>query len=96
MATEARNEKVELGGCRITQCFLFLSFFFTEQAECLLSRVTSICYLMASSLLERFPICGQTVPLPHSTEQDKNIHSLAQILGDRSCSRATKNELLLS
>lgn len=93
MATETRNETVELGGCIITQCFFFLSFFFTEQAEC---RVTPICYLMASPLLVRFPICGQTVPLSHSAEQENNIHSLAQILGDRSCSRATKNELLLS
>lgn len=70
-------------------------FFFTEQALSLLSRVTPICYLMALSLLVRFPICGQTVPLPRSAEQE-NIHSLTLIWGDRSCSGATKNELLLS
>lgn len=103
MATETRDEKIELGGCIITQCFLLLSFFAfffhwagIQQAFSLLSRVTPICYLMASSLLVRFPICGQTVPLPHSAEQENNIRSLARVLGARSCSRATKNELLLS
>lgn len=90
-----RKEKVEWGGCMITQCFLSLSFFFTEQAFSLLSRVTPICYLMAPSLLVRFPICGQTVPLPRSAEQE-NICSLTLIWGDRSCSGETKNELLLS
>lgn len=69
---------------------------FNKQAFSLFSRVTPICYLMASSLLVRFPICGQTVPLPHSAQQVNNIHSLTHILGDRSCSRATKNELLHS
>lgn len=69
--------------------FPFL-LFLTDQAFSLLSRVASICYLMASSLLVRFPICGQTVLLLQSAEQESNIHLLTQILRDRSSSRATK------
>lgn len=76
--TERKKEKVERSGCIITQCFPLL--FFTEQALSLLSRVTPICYLMASLLLVRFPICGQTVPLSCSTEQE-NIHLLTLIWG---------------
>lgn len=101
MATEKRSGKVRTGRLYNYTVFssplLFFAFFFlTKQAFSLFNRATPICYLMASSLLVRFPICGQTVPLPHSAEQENNIHSLTQILGDRSCSRATKNELLLS
>lgn len=95
MVTETRNEKAEWSGCIITQCFLFL-IFFPDQALSPLSRVSPICYLMAASPLVRFPICGQAVPPPRSAEQENNVNSLAQILGDGSCSRATKNELLLS
>lgn len=92
METERKNEKIEREDNHTVSLPLF---FFTEQALSLLSRVTPICYLMASLLLVRFPICGQTVPLPRSAEQE-NVRLLAQIWGDRSCPGATKNELLLS
>lgn len=93
MGTDTRNEKVELGGCVITQSFLLLSSFLLSSiqlAQWSHSNMLSNGFVFTCEIPHLRPDCA------HSAEQENNIHLLAQILGDRSCSRATKNELLLS